>query len=158
MNLNVTILSREAAEELIRSGFPRNSAVIQFYDRSGQNGNPGHSPIHYYGLGCEVYPVPLQDIGPGDLPEYGLTFDSYFPQAEILAGFIDYMVHKGRNIICQCESGQTSSAACAAAIREFYTHDGIEVFADYRYHPNQLIFRKLLAALRSLAQTRMDNI
>ena len=40
------------------------------------------------------------------------------------------------------------AAACAAAIKEYYEHNGISIFADYRYYPNQLIFNKVLDALR----------
>ena len=39
------------------------------------------------------------------------------------------------------------AAACAAAIREHFYGDGIEIFADYRYYPNQLVYNKLKAAL-----------
>jgi hypothetical protein len=52
--------------------------------------------------------------------------------------------------VCQCEYGQSRSAACAAAIKEYYDHDGISIFADYRYYPNQLIFNKLLDALKTV--------
>ena len=51
------------------------------------------------------------------------------------------------NIICQCEHGQSRSAACAAAIKEHFEKSGIDIFADYRYYPNQLIFNKLRDAL-----------
>ena len=45
------------------------------------------------------------------------------------------------------ETDYLRSAACAAAIREHFYGDGIEVFADYRYYPNQLVYNKLKAAL-----------
>ena len=44
------------------------------------------------------------------------------------------------------EYGQSRSAACAAAIREHFM-GGIEIFANYRYYPNQLVYNKLKAAL-----------
>ena len=43
--------------------------------------------------------------------------------------------------------GCARSAACAAAIREHFYGEGIEIFADYRYYPNQLVYNKLKAAL-----------
>ena len=58
-------------------------------------------------------------------------------------------VAEGYDIICQCEYGQSRSAACAAAIKEHYGKRGIEIFADYRYYPNQLVFNKLLCALKA---------
>ena len=51
------------------------------------------------------------------------------------------------DLICQCEYGQSRSAACAAAILEFYDKNGISIFADYRYYPNQLVYNKVKDAL-----------
>ncbi|NLB62365.1 MAG: hypothetical protein GX802_08150 [Clostridiales bacterium] len=56
-------------------------------------------------------------------------------------------------MICQCEYGQSRSAACAAAILEHFNNNGISVFADYRYYPNQLIFNKMLEALNRYKKT-----
>lgn len=36
---------------------------------------------------------------------------------------------------------------CAAAMKEHFEKSGIDIFADYRYYPNQLIFNKLRDAL-----------
>ena len=55
------------------------------------------------------------------------------------------------DILCQCDYGQSRSAACAAAVREFFCGEGIRIFADYRYYPNQLIFNKILSALEALS-------
>ena len=76
-----------------------------------------------------------------------MTYDTYFPEAAELADFIVKSIEKHYTIICQCEYGQSRSAACAAAIKEFYDKSGIQIFADYRYYPNQLIFNKLLDEL-----------
>ena len=54
------------------------------------------------------------------------------------------------DIICQCEYGQSRSAGCAAAIREHFYSDGIKIFADYRYYPNQLVYNKVFDALEGL--------
>ena len=37
--------------------------------------------------------------------------------------------------------------AAAAAIWEYFMHNGIQIFADYRYCPNQLVFNTLYDAL-----------
>ena len=95
-----------------------------------------------------MFSVGVHDIDLEVLPEYGLTFETYLPEAKHLAFFIKTAVKNHSDIICQCEYGQSRSAACAAAIREYFFKDGISVFADYRYYPNQLIFNKVLDALR----------
>ena len=50
----------------------------------------------------------------------GLTFETYLSQAEDTAEFILAAVNDGCNIICQYEYGYCRSAACAAAILEYY--------------------------------------
>jgi len=98
-----------------------------------------------------VFPVAIHDIDIEILSDYGLTFETYFPEADELARYIIKNIAQGYDLICQCEYGQSRSAACAAAIKEHYDKRGIEVFADYRYYPNQLIFNKLLASLKEVS-------
>lgn len=50
--------------------------------------------------------------------------------------------------ICQCEHGQSRSAACAAAIAEAFGGYGEVIFKDKRYCPNRWVYQKLLAALQ----------
>ena len=64
-----------------------------------------------------------------------------------LAQFIKIAVQAGYRIICQCEYGQSRSAACAAAILQHFEKNGISIFADYRYYPNQLVYNKIFEAL-----------
>lgn len=103
--------------------------------------------MDYRGICENVFYVEIHDIGIEILSDYGLTFDTYFPEAHSLAKFIVKALNENQTIICQCEYGQSRSAACAAAIKEFFDGTGIDIFADYRYYPNQLIFNKLLDAL-----------
>lgn len=91
----------------------------------------------------------IHDIDIEILEDYGLTFETYFPEVNELAEFIIKAEKDGFDIICQCEYGQSRSAACAAAILEYFYHNGISIFADYRYYPNQLIFNKLFQALKT---------
>ena len=37
--------------------------------------------------------------------------------------------------------------AHTAAVREFFNHDGIEIFSNYAYYPNQVIYHKVYEAL-----------
>lgn len=151
MKSKIKIMSREEAKQLIKSGFPPNTAVISFYDPLDEKGLgriEDSRPIDYSNVCHRVFTVAIHDIDIEILSEYGLTFEGYFPEAADLAHFIIQAVHDGMDIICQCEYGQSRSAACAAAIKEYFEHSGIDIFADYRYYPNQLIFNKLLAALR----------
>lgn len=131
--------------------------VISFYDpKDGRGGArlKEYNPINYNGICDCVFTVGIHDIDIEILGEYGLTYETYFPEVEKLADFIYTVVEQGMDIICQCEYGQSRSAACAAAIKEHFEKSGIEVFADYRYYPNQLIFNKLRDALSSWKQKK----
>lgn len=145
--MQVSIFSRESIEELLQNQFPDNTAVISFYDPPSKRTGEVFSPVNYSDKVNRVFKVPLYDIDIEILEDYGLTFESYFPEVNELAKFIRKAVDDGMNLICQCEYGQSRSAACAAAILEFYEKNGISIFADYRYYPNQLVFNKVKKAL-----------
>ena len=149
LNNKIEIMSREMAETLIVEGFPEHVAVISFCDPKTKRTPQDYAPVNYTGICNRVFSVAIHDIDLEILADFGLTFESYFPEAKDLARFIIKNIAEGRNIICQCEYGQSRSAACAAAIKEYYDRRGIEIFADYRYYPNQLIFNKLLDALKA---------
>lgn len=150
MKVNVEIMSREMVETRIDEGFPKNVAVISFCDPKSRRTPEDYEPLDYTGICDRVFRVPIHDIDIEILGDYGFTFETYFPEANALAKFIINAVNDGIPIICQCEYGQSRSAACAAAIKECFERTGIEIFADYRYYPNQIIFNKLLAALREV--------
>ena len=136
-----TIYSRKEVERLIVSNkFPAMTAVISFFD-------PEDIPVEYEEKTDRVFYVPIHDIDLEVLENYGFTYDSFFPEVQALAGFILDAKADGYSIICQCEYGQSRSAACAAAILEYFHQRGITIFADYRYYPNQLVFNKLYDAL-----------
>ena len=82
---------------------------------------------------------------PGELDKYRLLTDG---QAAEIARFAKAAHASADLMICQCEFGQSRSAAVAAAIMEHFGKNGIDVFADDRYFPNKFVFRKVLEALR----------
>lgn len=88
-----------------------------------------------------VFLIAIHDIDIELFSDYGLTYDTYFPGVEDLAEFIYNAYSEELDIICQCEYGQSRSAACAAVILEHFCHNGISVFADYRYYPNQMVWK-----------------
>ena len=94
-----------------------------------------------------VFPIAIHDLDLTALPEVGLDYETFFPEADDLAKFILQAEEDHLNMICQCEYGQSRSAACAAAIREYFYGDGIQIFADYRYYPNQVVYHKVFDAL-----------
>lgn len=145
--MKVEIYSRKEIEKLIDSSALNNKAVISFYNPISKRNADNYLPVDYKGKCRRLFKVAVHDIDIEILKDYGLTFDTYLPEASDLAEFIVSAISDGFDIICQCEYGQSRSAACAAAIKEYYEKSGISIFADYRYYPNQLIFNKVLDAL-----------
>ena len=101
--------------------------------------------------------MPLHDLDLSVLPEYGLTYETCFPEAEALAEFIYSAKEDGYDISCQCEYGESRSSGCAAAIMEHFYKNGISVFADYRYYPNQVVYHKVFDALEIFDGKRDGN-
>lgn len=71
-------------------------------------------------------------------------------QAKQIAKFYAKIFDKVDIIICQCEHGQSRSAAVAAAILEYRNRSGIKVFAHDNYYPNKAVFNKVLQSLKAI--------
>ena len=151
--MKVSIYSRENIEKLIDTNFPKNTAVISFYDPKGIRSD-NLIPVDYKGKAEMLYQVAAYDIDIYYLDKYNLTFDTYLPEAKEMAEFIYRANEKGLDIIWQCQYGQSRSSACAAAILEHFEKNGISIFADYRYYPNQVVFNKILNALMEVKEER----
>ena len=146
--MKVTIYSRDEIEEIISKGaFPDNTAVISFYDPAIKRLDKSYTYVDYSNICDMVFYSELDDLDIDVLCDKGYTYETYFSEAEDMARFIIKAYSQGRDIICQCEYGQSRSAGCAAAIMEHFDHNGIDVFADYRRFPNQMVFNKLRDAL-----------
>ena len=86
--MEVNIYSRKAIEKLLQSNFPKNVAVISFYDPVNRRTGERDKPVNYSLKTGRVFPVAIHDIDLEILPKYGLTYDTYFPEADNLAEFI----------------------------------------------------------------------
>ena len=151
--MNISIYSHAAMQALIdNASFPSNAAVISF-SSPPRGHRPTIPPIDYSNACQRVFRVWIPDIDIEILSDYGYTLQSYLAEADELAQFIYQACRDGYDLICQCDYGQSRSAACAAAILEHFEGRGIEIFADYRYYPNQLVYNKLKDALDKLSHT-----
>lgn len=151
--MKVSIYSRDEIEKLIDNDFLKNTAVISFYDPKGIRSD-NLTPVDYKNQAEMIYQVAVYDIDIECLEDYNLTFDTYLPEAKEIAKFIYQAKDKGFDIICQCQYGQSRSAGCAAAILEHFEKNGISIFADYKYYPNQVVFNKMLNALNEVKEER----
>lgn len=151
--MDIKIYSREAIESIISAGdFPQNTAVISFCDPELKHADSDYTRVDYSSV-CndeDVFYCEVDDLDLDYLPEKGYTYESYFPEVGKLAEFICKAYRGGMDIICQCEYGQSRSAGCAAAILEHFYRRGIDVFVDYKYYPNQVVYHKVFDALTEL--------
>lgn len=60
----------------------------------------------------------VRDLDLSVLPDVGLTYDTYLLEADALAAFIYQARADGLDILCQCEYGQSRSAA---ALPQFWS-------------------------------------
>ena len=150
--MTVSVYSREAIESVIADGkFPENTAVISFCDPELKHIDKDYSRVDYSSACDDVFYCVVDDLDLDYLPEKGYTYDSFFPEAAELAEYINKAYRDGKDIICQCEYGQSRSAGCAAAILEHFYRRGIDIFTDYKYYPNQVVYHKVFDALESAA-------
>ena len=148
--MQVFICSRHDILERIRGEFPRNAAVISFF--SPQKKGKAAERVDFSHSCDRVFYMGIPDIDKELLEDYGYTYDTYLSEADDLARFICDARTDGYDIICQCDFGQSRSAACAAAILQYFEGRGIDIFADYRYYPNQLVYHKIFDALKKLGR------
>lgn len=132
--MSIYTASRQAAEKLIRAEFPPNTAVISFH-------GPDKEPVDYAAaVDTEwVRHVPLGDT------------EAELPQSTELAQFIYTARDRGMDILCQCEQGQSRSAACAAAILEHFEGKGSTILEDEGYYVDKMVYYSLLDALENVS-------
>ena len=126
--------------DLIEKGIPNNTAIISFSDTE--------EDYIDFPEGTDVLKVAFYDVRPHTVSKD--HYDKILPQAKDIAEYVYKKMKENKDIICQCDYGISRSAGLAAAIMEAYSLKGIEVFADYRYTPNQFVYNKVLKELRIL--------
>ena len=147
--MKVEIYGRESIEKHLQENCSDNMAIISFYDPPSKRNKDFVQPINYSIKTGRVFQIAIDDIDLSDLDEYEFTYDTFFSEADELAEFIYTVKADGLDLICQCEYGQSRSAACAAAILEHFYQTGISIFTDYRYYPNRLVYHKTFEALEA---------
>ena len=128
---------------------PKNLAVISFYNEPITSFS---QPIDYSGVVDRFMQINIPDISEEGLEIYGYTKSSYFKEADEVAEFVYNAYNNGFDFACQCQFGFSRSAACAAAILEHFEGRGKEIFSSEDHHPNNLVYEKLLSALKKQAK------
>lgn len=146
--MKVEIHSIQSLKRRAHKPFAPDTALISIGDFGKELPLLEYKPAHI--LRMEFDDVTPSEIDYESSERYAFRLFSE-EQANQIADFV-YRYWESRGILlCQCHYGQSRSAAVAAAIKEHFYHNGIEIFADEqeRYCPNVYVFRLTLRALRN---------
>lgn len=152
--MNVEIMGREELMVLAKKPFPGGTSLISITDSDDPDVVLEHQPervlrLKFDDVSDEIFEELLgRKPTVREMHQIASRFHLLSnAQTQQMADFILGTPSEG-TLICQCEYGQSRSAGVAAAVMEHYYSKGIHIFADVRYYPNKLVFRKLLCSLR----------
>lgn len=153
--LKILITDRKRIEDLCLKPFDKPTALISITDYDNTFATLKYRPQYLLQLTFDDVPVGdgfieeerriLSDIEIAELETryHSITTE----QVEEIVDFYNEIKENVDLIICQCEHGQSRSAAVAAAIMEHESKSGIDIFANDWYYPNKSLFRKVLKHL-----------
>lgn len=152
----IMIMSRDKVEEFSITPFHQRIALISITDANYSFADLRNKPhellqVAFDDVDNDVFE---DELGREPTEEERVRIERRYNmlsdvQAKEIADFYKRVKDTVDVIICQCEHGQSRSAAVAAAIQEFSSHTGIEIFADDRYYPNKVVYRKVFRALHN---------
>ena len=140
--MTISVYSKSRMYDLIEKGIPNNTAIISFSDTE--------EDYIDFPEGTDVLKLAFYDVRPHTVSKD--HYDKILPQAKDIAEYVYKKMKENKDIICQCDYGVSRSAGLAAAIMEAYAGKGIDVFADYRYTPNQFVYNKVVKELKILKE------
>ena len=153
--MRILIKNRHQIEEMSKVGFDKHTALISITDVGLSFAELQKYPefllqIAFDDVDNDVF-VDELDRKPTD--EERITLEKKYKmlsdeQALQIASFYFDNKDSISTLICQCEHGQSRSAAVAAAVMEFRSRRGIAIFSHDSYYPNKVVFRKVLSALK----------
>ena len=153
--MKIGILNRPDIEELALRPFKEKTALISITDYDEEFAELENEPdflfqVKFDDVDNDIFLDMQGNLLPekqheGIAKQYHIITDE---QAISIANFIKEIANKAEVLICQCEHGQSRSAAVAAAVTEYLNHDGIKVFSSDDYFPNKVVFRKVYENLK----------
>ena len=153
--MKIGILNRPDIEALATRPFKEKTALISITDYDDEYAELEYTPEYLFQIKFDDVDNDIfLDLQGKILPEekhkdieikYHIITDE---QAKEIADFVMNIKDKAEFIICQCEHGQSRSAAVAAAITEYLYGDGIKIFSSDDYFPNKVVYRKVYEYLK----------
>lgn len=154
--MQIHILSRKAIENLAKTPFAPDTAVISITDFGTEYAQLENEPKYLLQL---VFDDVDNDVFLDHPRLKHETVERKYHMyttlhARAVARFYAQIKDTAKVLICQCEHGQSRSAAIAAAIMEHRDKNGIEVFVDDNLWPNKMVFKKTLEELKKPIKKR----
>ena len=153
--MKILIKSRKEIESLSQKSFSNKTLLISISDAEDMPVKLVHEPEFLIRVAFDDVDndVVVDELGKSGTPEEKAIVEKKYnmislEQAHDIAQIYYNNKDKISTLICQCEHGQSRSAAVAAAILEFRNRRGIEIFADDRFYPNKVVYRRVLEALK----------
>ena len=154
--MKILIKNRKEIERLSQTQFGKNTALISITDSGCDFAILHNKPdfllqLTFDDVDNDIFIDELGRIpSPAERRELEIKYNMLSDeQALQIASFYFDNKDSISTLICQCEHGQSRSAASAAAIMEFRNRRGIMIFSHDSYYPNKVVFRKVLEALKS---------
>jgi predicted protein tyrosine phosphatase len=147
----INIHSAESLKEIARKPFPPKTALISITDYADEPIELTYEPEHILRLSFED--ISVEDLSEEEFVQANKDKRLFtIKQAEKIAEFILPIKDKIELLICQCEYGVSRSSGCAAAISEYFYGNGIDIFADFKYTPNKLVYHRTIKALKKIGR------
>lgn len=154
--MTIKIMSRDAIEMFCEHPFVEKTAIISITDYGYDFAELKNKPHHLLQLAFDDVDgdVFIDELSDSPSVKEKLKIEKKYhmlsnKQANQIAEFVNEVWDKVDVIICQCEHGQSRSAAIAAAISQIKYQNGIKIFADDNYYPNKLVYRKVFNSLNA---------
>ncbi len=160
--MRIEIHSRKSLLRRASAPLPPRTALISICDPDDVHPSPANLPAHHLRLSfddispelfCSRLSLPLSLREDKPAWEAALRAHStvlFTPtMAQTLADFLARVLPQTAVLMCQCEYGQSRSAAVAAAVLSYRGKDPGVIFDDIRYCPNTYVYETLLGALRA---------
>ena len=163
--MEIEIESRESITARASEPFPAHTALISIADSDHDFAKLENQPEYLLQMRFDDVTEELFDVAKDSILENilgrkpteaeALALAKNFhmfsdEQAKEIVAFVESVFGKADILICQCEYGQSRSAGIAAAVRQSLYGDGIDIFADERYFPNKLVYRRIMENNASL--------
>ena len=146
--MKIKICSRAVLEKMSGSGFDPHTAVISITDVDEKEVGFYREPEFLLRLCFDDIDSPFDMYG--DSRKLALNLFSR-EQADQIAEFVFHCKDHIDTLICQCRWGYSRSSAVATAVKEYFFHEGMEIFSDEGYYPNLYVFRETLKALKRMS-------